>query len=167
MNIVWVINGLYLGPNGIWAYWSIGRVKVRHSHKDGHIHEHSKVHKKMNKEKPIWQSVFVSTSHCSGRCTLGDAIGALQEVPKSCVLIINRRNREVSIERPEIETFGENIGTLTREVFGLEVTQSGFHKLLLDVVEKIGDFDSTIDYFNDELGMEARAIIRALLLYRD
>jgi predicted ATPase len=91
----------------------------------------------------------------------------LQEVPKSCVFIINRRNRDVSIERPEIETFGENIGTLTREVFGLEVTKSGFHKLLADAVEEIGDFDATIDYFNDELGMEARAIIRALLLYRD
>ncbi|HHY2675698.1 TPA: AAA family ATPase [Bacillus toyonensis] len=91
----------------------------------------------------------------------------LQEVPKSCVYIINRSNRDISIDRPEIETFGENIGTLTREVFGLEVTQSGFHKLLTDAVEEIGDFDSAIDYFNDELGMEARAIIRALLLYRD
>jgi predicted ATPase len=91
----------------------------------------------------------------------------LQEVPKSCVFIINRSNKDIAIDRPEIETFGENIGTLTREVFGLEVTQSGFHKLLKNAVEDIGDFDSTIDYFNDELGMEARAIIRALLLYRD
>lgn len=91
----------------------------------------------------------------------------LQEVPKSCVLIVNRRNRDISIERPEIETFGENIGTLTREVFGLEVTQSGFHKLMSSAVEELGDFDDIIDYFNDELGMEARGIIRALLLFRD
>ncbi|PAD93615.1 hypothetical protein CHH52_03875 [Shouchella clausii] len=91
----------------------------------------------------------------------------LQEVPKSCVLIVNRRNRDISIERPEIETFGENIGTLTREVFGLEVTQSGFHKLMSNAVEELGDFDDIIDYFNDELGMEARGIIRALLLFRD
>lgn len=91
----------------------------------------------------------------------------LQEVPKSCVYIVNRRNRNISIDRPEIETFGENIGTLTREVFGLEVTQSGFHKLLANTVEELGDFDATVDYFNDELGMEARGIIRALLLYRD
>jgi AAA domain, putative AbiEii toxin, Type IV TA system len=91
----------------------------------------------------------------------------LQEVPKSCVWIIHRNNREGSLDRPEIETFGENIGTLTREIFGLEVTHSGFHKLILDAVEEIGDFDETIDYFNNELGMEARAIIRALLLYKD
>lgn len=91
----------------------------------------------------------------------------LQEAPKSCVQIINRRNRDISVDRPEIETFGENIGTLTREVFGLEVTQSGFHKLLADAVEELGDFDETIDYFRDELGMEARGIIRALLLDRE
>ncbi|MGK9185335.1 ATP-binding protein [Priestia filamentosa] len=91
----------------------------------------------------------------------------LQEVPKSCVWIIHRNNREGTIERPEIETFGENVGTLTREVFGLEVTNSGFHRRLKEAVEEIGDFDKTIDYFNNELGMEARAIIRALLVYRD
>ncbi|MGD6780184.1 AAA family ATPase [Sutcliffiella horikoshii] len=91
----------------------------------------------------------------------------LQEVPKSCVNIINRRNKDISINPPEIETFGENIGTLTREVFGLEVTQSGFHKLLEEAVEDLEDFDSVIEHFKDELGMEARGIIRALLLYRD
>ena len=91
----------------------------------------------------------------------------LQEVPKSCVWIIHRNNKEGSVERPEIETFGENVGILTREVFGLEITYSGFHKLLVEAVEEIGDFDETIKYFNEELGMEARAIIRALLVYKD
>jgi hypothetical protein len=28
----------------------------------------------------------------------------------------------VTVEPPDIETFGENVGTLTSEVFGLEVT---------------------------------------------
>ncbi|MBO3767596.1 ATP-binding protein [Bacillus spizizenii] len=91
----------------------------------------------------------------------------LQEVPKSCVWILNRNNRQGKMDRPEIETFGENVGVLTREVFGLEVTHSGFHKILTDAVEEIGDFDETIDYFNNELGMEAKAIIKALLVYQD
>ena len=30
MNIVWVINGLYLGPFSIGAYWVMGRVKGKH-----------------------------------------------------------------------------------------------------------------------------------------
>jgi len=56
----------------------------------------------------------------------------LQEVPKSCVWNIRRSESEIKVERLEIESFGENVGILTREVFGLEVTQSGFHKLLKD-----------------------------------
>ena len=28
-----------------------------------------------------------------------------------------------------METYGENVGVLTREVFGLEVTKSGFYDL--------------------------------------
>jgi predicted ATP-dependent endonuclease of OLD family len=54
----------------------------------------------------------------------------LQEVPKICVWKIWRNGREVVVERPEIETFAENVGILTRKVFGLEVANSGFHKLL-------------------------------------
>ncbi|MFS0783096.1 DUF4396 domain-containing protein [Bacillus sp. 1P06AnD] len=64
MNIVWPINGLYLGPFAIWAYWVMGREKGD----DGEDMD-------MGGKKPFWQSVFVSTSHCSGGCTLGDAFG--------------------------------------------------------------------------------------------
>jgi predicted ATP-dependent endonuclease of OLD family len=50
----------------------------------------------------------------------------LQEVPRSCVLILSRTRAEARADRPERETFGENVGILTREVFGLEVSKSGF-----------------------------------------
>ncbi len=87
----------------------------------------------------------------------------LQEVPKSCVSILRRSGSQMAVDRPQLETFGENIGALTREVFGLEVTYSGFHKMLLDAVEEYDDYDSVVEHFNGELGMEAKAIIRALL----
>ncbi|MCQ6565081.1 AAA family ATPase [Bacillus mycoides] len=92
----------------------------------------------------------------------------LQELPRSCVSIIKRRSKDsISIQRPDVETFGENVGTLTREVFGLEVTYSGFHKILEDLVEKGKDYDEIIDLFNGELGLEARTILRSLLLYKE
>ncbi len=47
----------------------------------------------------------------------------LQEVPKSCVWKLRRSGSVSKAERPEYETFGENVGILTREVFGLEVTK--------------------------------------------
>ncbi|KAA0688203.1 AAA family ATPase [Azospirillum brasilense] len=91
----------------------------------------------------------------------------LQEVPKSCVWKIRRSGARAVAERPEIETFGENVGILTREIFGLEVTHSGFHKLLRDAVAREADFDAVVQRFGGELGGEARAIIRALIAARE
>lgn len=90
----------------------------------------------------------------------------LQEVPKSCVWKLRRTRSEAIAERLEIESFGENIGTLTKEVFGLEVTQSGFHSLLEDVIRKkrrLNTVSDVTEYFNGELGMEAQAIVSIIL----
>jgi predicted ATPase len=90
----------------------------------------------------------------------------LQEVPKSCAWKIRRSGRSVEAERPEVETFGENVGVLTREVFGLEVTHAGFHKLLREAIDEGDDFAAVLRKFDNELGGEARAIVRALIANR-
>ena len=91
----------------------------------------------------------------------------LQEIPSSCVWKINRSHLVAAAHRPSIETFGENVGILTREVFGLEVTASGFHTLLASAVDQGKDFDQIFLEFNRQLGFEAQAILRALLADRD
>jgi len=50
----------------------------------------------------------------------------LQEIPKSCVWKIIRSRLTLVGNRPDIQTFVENVGVLTREIFGLEVSKSGF-----------------------------------------
>ena len=90
----------------------------------------------------------------------------LQEVPRSCVWLIDRSGGETRVERPSHETFGENVGTLTSEVFGLEVTRSGFHKLVATAVEREPSYEQVLYYFGDELGAEARAIAKGLLAAR-
>lgn len=87
----------------------------------------------------------------------------LQEVPLSCVWKFRRAGRTVVAERPSIETFGENVGILTREIFGLEVTESGYHQLLKSAVEEYGTYESVLRYFNDQLGSEARGIVRGMI----
>jgi len=87
----------------------------------------------------------------------------LQEVPKNCVWKVRRTNVRVEADRPEIETFGENVGVLTREIFGLEVTDSGFHKMLRDAVSDHDSYDEIVERFGRELGGEAKAIVRALI----
>jgi predicted ATPase len=87
----------------------------------------------------------------------------LQEVPASCVWVLRRNGTVVVAERPELETFGENVGVLTHSVFGLEVTNTGFHKMVSDAVQKEGlDFDGVMGKFEGQLGAEAMAIARSL-----
>ncbi|RDV05219.1 AAA family ATPase [Undibacter mobilis] len=87
----------------------------------------------------------------------------LQEVPATCVWILRRSGDVVVSERPSLETFGENVSVLTREVFGLEVTQSGFHKMISDALAgNGGSYEQAIDDFNGQLGAEARAVALAI-----
>jgi len=91
----------------------------------------------------------------------------LQEIPTSCVWKVIRSRLATSCSRPEIQTFGENVGVLTREVFGLEVVKSGFYKLLNESVTTGKTFDQISNEYNDQLGYEAQAILRALIIDRD
>ena len=43
----------------------------------------------------------------------------LQEVPQDCVWLLFRTGATIEVERPQIETFAETLGVLTREVFRL------------------------------------------------
>ena len=91
----------------------------------------------------------------------------LQEVPKTCVWVLRRVGLRAIVERPERETFGENVGVLTREVFGLELVRTGFHRLLAEAVATGATFDALVVRFGDQLGAEARAILRAMIAVRD
>lgn len=86
----------------------------------------------------------------------------LQEVPRSCTWKLWRSGYLSKVERLETESFGENVGILTREVFGLENTDSGFHNLLNDAVNKFDSYDLAVQHFDGQLGIEARGILRAL-----
>lgn len=92
----------------------------------------------------------------------------LQEVPRNCVWKVRRVGQLRVAERPEIETFGESVGILTREVFGLEVAESGFHRMLADTVATTQlTFEQTLDFYGGQLGDEARALIRSLIAARN
>ncbi|MBW4028863.1 MAG: ATP-binding protein [Acidobacteria bacterium] len=87
----------------------------------------------------------------------------LQEVPRACVWVLTRSRTVSRADRPQIETFGENVGVLTREIFGLEVVHSGFHSLIAEAVgEHEDDYEGVLGHFGNQLGTEARAIARGL-----
>lgn len=91
----------------------------------------------------------------------------LQEVPKSCVWKLTRIRTQGRADRPERETFGENVGILTREAFGLEVSKSGFHEMMQKAVEAGGTFEGILAEYKSQLGAEARAILLSQIATRD
>ena len=91
----------------------------------------------------------------------------IQEVPKDCVWILRRVGGELIAERPEIETFGENLGILTSEIFGYEVTNSGFHTMIQNSVEKYSTYKRALRYFQEKLGNEGKAILRSLMYEKE
>jgi ABC-type transport system involved in cytochrome c biogenesis ATPase subunit len=86
----------------------------------------------------------------------------VQEVPSNCVSLFFRNGTNVEIERPDVETFAENVGLLTREIFRVELTDSGYHALISEIVSKSDTVEQALAAFQDHLGAEGRALARAL-----
>jgi predicted ATP-dependent endonuclease of OLD family len=86
----------------------------------------------------------------------------LQEVPRDCVWLLFRTGSNIEVERSQIETFAENLGVLTREVFRLEVTYSGYHAIISDAIKTLPTLESLLAAFRGHLGSEGRALARVL-----
>ncbi len=86
----------------------------------------------------------------------------LQEVPRSCAWMLTRAGQYSRVDRPEKETFGENVGTLTREVFGLQLMKTGFHRMIRDAILDTDSFQHAIERFGGRLGGEGISLLRAL-----
>lgn len=90
----------------------------------------------------------------------------LQEVPKSCVWKIKRSGLVTMNTRIEIETFGGTFSSLAHDVFGLEIEQSGYLKMLIDAVEEYDTYEDVVDTFNGELGDAAIALLQNLIFLK-
>lgn len=91
----------------------------------------------------------------------------LQEVPRSCVWKIIRHGYVAQAIRPEIETFAENVGILTKQIFGLEVTRSGFHRMLWEVADDASQTQEVLEKFDNKVGSEGRALISGMIASRN
>lgn len=87
----------------------------------------------------------------------------LQEIPRSCVWKMYRTGNVTRVERPEIETYGENINTLTRDVFRLELEDSGFYKDLKNYLYANElTAEQVISKYKGQIGFEGKAYLNIL-----
>lgn len=89
----------------------------------------------------------------------------LQETIVRHTYIVRREGKITAIQKPSKETFGENIGTLTGETFGLNTRATDFHAVLDRLIKEHKNLDIIEEFFQPYgLSMQARAYVMSQLV---
>lgn len=86
----------------------------------------------------------------------------LQELPGKYIRKIYRSGNDSSVALPSIETFGENIGMITQEVFNLDDSFTDWHDLIRKLV-KGRTLEEITNIFDGRLSFPVRSYIMDLL----
>ncbi len=97
-------------------------------------------------------------SHQSYAVVVTHSPVVVQEIASQYVHVLRRHGSQNSFETPEIETFGENIGLLTRHVFNSDISQSEYVKVLHELAN-IYSMEELENLFMRGLSSQARALI--------
>jgi ABC-type multidrug transport system ATPase subunit len=84
----------------------------------------------------------------------------VQETPARYVRIISRQVTNTLVTLPSIETFGEDIGTISREVFRLDTRAGEFVETLRALADRYS-LDEIEERFTDGLSAQARSLVMA------
>lgn len=85
----------------------------------------------------------------------------LQETLARHVRIVRRIGDVFDIIAPTLETFGENVGTLTYDSFGLTAASTDYHKVLNQLVERFSTLEEINALFTPGLSGQALAYVMA------
>lgn len=81
--------------------------------------------------------------------------------------LLSRSGDVWNASRPRFETFGENIGSLTNDIFKYEINKSGFHALIKESVLECDTYEEVLEIYDNQLGDEARGLVRVLLAQKE
>ena len=91
----------------------------------------------------------------------------VQETLGRNVSVVRRTAAETNIDSPRIETYGESIGTITDEVFGLNSDASDFYKTLQRLAQSGMTIQEIEERFERGLSLQARAYVMSELARKD
>lgn len=91
----------------------------------------------------------------------------LQETLSRHVRIIERAAGETVLRQPSGETFGENVGTLVYDTFGVTSGTTDFHDVLDQLIKLHETVDEIDDYFSPGLSAQARAYVMSRHLKKE
>jgi predicted ATPase len=82
----------------------------------------------------------------------------LQEIPGRQVKVLRRYPGSLVVERAETETFGENVGTLTKLVFSLDSSATDFQGVLRELAKRYSDSEIE-EFFDGPMSSQARSVL--------
>jgi Fe-S-cluster formation regulator IscX/YfhJ len=85
----------------------------------------------------------------------------LQETLARHVRRVRRTGTVLSVSQPGLETFGENVGMLTYDAFGLTASTTDYHKILDLLVQGCDTVEEVEKLFQPGLSVQARAYVFA------
>jgi hypothetical protein len=88
----------------------------------------------------------------------------VQETLGRHIAIVRRFGAETRILHPRIETYGESIGELTNEIFGLTADATDFHQTLTHLVDAGLPLETIEGLFEPGLSLQARAFVMTRLV---
>lgn len=91
----------------------------------------------------------------------------LQQVPRRYVRVLRRRGSRTSIGLPNIETFGEDLGELTRHVLDLAEPEQDFHSVLDRLVDRGMSAEQIQAMFERGLPLPAQIYLESLTIEAD
>jgi hypothetical protein len=90
----------------------------------------------------------------------------LQETLARHVRVIQREGDALEIRVPKLETFGENVGVLTYDTFGLTASATDFHRAFDFLIEGGNSFEEIDSLFTPGLSGQARAYVMSRMASR-
>jgi len=108
----------------------------------------------------LMQSVRIVLTELNALCVVATHSPVLlQETLSRHVRRVRRTGKSIEIKQPGLETFGENVGVLTYDTFGLTASSTDFHKVLDLLVQGCESPEEVDALFDPGLSAQARAYV--------
>lgn len=83
----------------------------------------------------------------------------LQETLSRHVRRVDRTGSKLEVRQPKLETFGENLGVLTYDTFGLTASSTDYHDILDKLVKGCDSPEDVDELYEPGLSVQARAYV--------
>jgi len=86
----------------------------------------------------------------------------VQEVPARYVQVLERLGNQTTVRPASIETYGEGVGVITRQIFSLDSSATDYQGVLADLASRLS-LDEIDDLFDNGMSNQARALVQNYL----